>query len=387
MKGIKLNLKNRFATIINFVILTVFAMYLTIISPLLESIRNTYSLSISESGLLFTISFVGFLVFVLIGGMLADRYGKKNVLLFAMSGFTILLFAFSVSPNFIVLCITIFFIGGFGGVIESMTMAAISDLNPQNSIFYVNLSQVFFGIGAVVGPILAGIAVTSGLSWQICYVVLGILSLVLTVVLSTCEIPKVTSNNGFSLIQLKSSLKDIRFLLICICMILYTGSEVGGWGWLCTLLKQKLNFSISKASVAVAVFWIAMTIGRLVCGVLTSHFKMRNIIISLAFCSAIVTLFSSIVTNQFAIWVIIACMGLTYSSQFPLIVSYGNSHSKTSSGTSFAILLGFGSVGSMSVPYFMGIIGSVSTMSISMLLPAVLLFFIGIIFAIFNRNK
>jgi fucose permease len=385
-KGIKLNLKNRFATIVNFAILTVFAMNLTIISPLLESIRNTYSLSISESGLIFTISFVGFLVFVLLGGILADRYGKKIVLLFALSGFTILLFAFSVSPNFIVLCIIIFFIGGFGGVIESMTMAAISDLNPHNSIFYINLSQVFFGIGAIVGPILAGIVVSSGLSWQICYVVLGIFSLALTLVLSACKMPKVTSSNGFSLTQLKYCLKNTRFLLICLCLILYTGSEVGGWGWLCTLLKQKFAFGISQSSVAVAVFWVAMTVGRFVCGTFTSRFKTHNIIICLAFCSAVVTLLSSIVTNQFAIWFVIVFMGLTYSSQFPLIVSYGNSHSKTPSGTSFAILLGFGSVGSMSVPYFMGIIGSLSTMSMAMLLPAVLLFFVGIIFTMFRKE-
>jgi fucose permease len=379
-------MKNRYATIINFALITVIAMNLTIISPLLESIRSTYSLSISKSGLIFTINFVGFVVFVLIGGVLADRFGKKSVLVFSLFAFALLLFVFSVSPNFLVLCIIMFFIGGFGGVIESMTMAAVSDLNPQNPIFYVNLSQVFFGIGAIVGPILAGVAVSSGFGWQKCYVVLGIIALVLTAVFSTCRIPVVKSSSRFSLGSLKYCFKDPRFLLICLCMIFYTGAEVGGWGWLCTLLKQKLGFGVSKASIAVAVFWAAMTVGRLVCGHLTSCFKTRRIIIVLAFCSAFVTFLSCIVTSEVAFWFIIVFMGFFYSSQYPLITFYGNSHSKAPSGTSFAMLMGFGGVGAMIIPYFMGVIGSASTMNAAMLLPAVLLSFIGIIFTSFSKE-
>ncbi|MDR3644857.1 MAG: MFS transporter [Clostridia bacterium] len=379
-------MKNKFATWVNFVILIVIAMNLTIISPLLESIRHSFSLSISQSGLIFTFNFVGFVVFVLIGGMIADRFGKKPVLLSALSAFTLLLFVFPYSPNYPVLCLIMFLIGGFGGIVESMTMAAVSDLNPQNSGFYVNLSQVFFGVGAIVGPILAGLVVSSGLSWRVCYIGLGILSICLTAALVICKIPKAVSDRGFSPADLKYCLKDVRFLLVCVCMLLYTGSEVGGWGWLCTLLKQKYSFGASMSSIAVAVFWGGMTIGRLICGSLTLRFKTRDLIIFLSVGSAVVTALSCFISSNVAIWAIIACMGLTYSSQYPLLVSFGDSHSSVPSGTSFATMMGSGGVGSMIIPYLMGVIGSASTMSAAMLLPAVMLLLIGVIFIAYMKE-
>jgi FHS family glucose/mannose:H+ symporter-like MFS transporter len=383
----KNSISNRISTIVCFLILIVFAMSLTIISPLLESIRKTYSLSISESGLIFTANFMGFVAFVLLGGMLADRHGKKTVLLCAMAGFTLLLFVFPFSPSFLVLCINMFFIGGFGGIIESMTMAMVSDLNIDNPVFYVNLSQVFFGIGAVVGPILAGFAVSSGLSWQRCYIPLSFLALALTVLLAACKVHKVVTKNGLSLSGVKYCFKDMKFLLVCLCMVLYTGSEVGGWGWLCTLLKQKFDFGVSEASISVAVFWIAMTAGRLFCGPLTSRFKLRNIIIFLSFCSAVVTALSILISSKDVIWFVIAAMGLTYSSQYPFLVSFGSSQTKTATGSTFAILMGFGGVGSMIVPYLMGLIGSMATLSMAMILPAALLCVIGIIFTTEERQE
>ena len=39
------------------------------------------------------------------------------------------------------------------------------------------------------------------------------------------------AQTGASIIAL---VRDRRFLLICLCMMLYTGAEVGSWGWMST---------------------------------------------------------------------------------------------------------------------------------------------------------
>lgn len=370
-------------TLSNIIILTIifsFAISLTIISTLLESIRKTYSLGISESGFIFTANFTGFVGFVLIGGYFADRHGKKLILTISTFCFSFLLLLLTFSPNFTVLCILMFLIGGFGGIIESMTMAVISDMNPENSVFYVNLSQVCFGFGAIAGPILAGYAISSSYSWQTCYIALSAVVFILSILLCFCHIPKIIILDSFKPISLSGCFKNRRFMFVCLCMLLYTGSEVGGWGWLCTLLNQKLNFSTSKSSLAVAVFWIAMTAGRFLCGALTSNINLRTLIITLAFSASAITAISCLITNEAVIWVIIVLMGLAYSSQYPFLVSFGSQQTKESTSTSFPMLMGFGGIGCMIVPYLMGIIGSGTSMNLSMLLPAVLLFLIGIIF-------
>lgn len=364
----------------SYLIVFAFAMNLTVISPLLPAISKSFSIGIPESGLIFTTNFIGFVIFVLAGGVLSDKYGKKAVLFVSLVGFTLSIFAFSTSQGLYSACIIMFFLGGFGGIIETLIMALASELHPERPSYYVNLSQVFFGIGAVVGPLMAGLVLSRGLDWRICYIAVGILSLVLTAGFARCRIPRVSGGSGFSLSHIKHITSDKGFILICLCMFLYTGSEVGGWGWLATFLKQSLGFGASKASVAVSAFWLSMTAGRLLCGSLTARFSMRGIIITLSSISAAVTLLSSIVRSEAAIWVVVVAMGLAYSSQFPLIISSGSNASKEYQGTVFSLLVGSGSVGSMTVPLAMGFIGGNLSMGSAMVLPAVMLFAISMIF-------
>lgn len=370
-------------TLSNIIILTIiftFAINLTMISTLLEGMRKTYSLGISQSGFIFTVNFTGFVGFVLIGGYFADRHGKKLILIISTFCFSLLLLLVTFSPNFTVLCILMFLIGGFGGIIESMTMAVLSDMNTKNAVFYVNLSQVCFGVGAIAGPILAGYAISSGYGWQACYAALSVVVFIFSIFLCFCNIPKIIILDSFKPISLFGCFRNSRFMHVCLCMLLYTGSEVGGWGWLCTLLNQKLNFSTSKSSLAVAVFWIAMTAGRFLCGALASNINLRTLIITLAFSSSVLTAVSCLITNEAIIWVIIALIGLAYSSQYPFLISFGSRQTTESTSTSFPMLMGFGGIGCMIVPYLMGIIGSAASMNLSMLLPAVLLLLIGVIF-------
>lgn len=381
-----MKVNRKFATYICCAIMALFAMNLTIISPLLTEISRTFSLGISRSGTLFTAEFTGFVAFILAGGVLADRWGKKTVLSISLAGFTATLFLFPLSPNFYTACIVMILLGGFGGVLESLVSALVADLNPINTSFHVNLSQVFFGIGALTGPAAAGILVSSGISWKVCYFALAAISLALTVIFAALKIANLPKAEKLTPADFKFVFTDVRFLLVCLCMILYTGSEVGGWGWMSTFLKKSMNFSIAKSSAAVAVFWTAMTIGRILCGQLTFRFSLKNLIMVLAFLSAGVTVLTGLVYNEAAIWVIIFAMGVAYSSLYPFIASYGSSHSRAPSGTVFALLVGSGGAGSMTVPYIMGILGEKIDLRVSMILPAVLLFILGLIFMTFKHT-
>lgn len=364
--------------------MAVFAMNLTVISPMLIEISRTFSLNTAQAGVIFTVEFAGFIIFVISGAVFSERWGKKSVLSVSLAGFTVCLFLFSFSPGFISSCIIMFFLGGFGGIIESLITAVISDLNEINTSFYVNLSQVFFGMGAVLGPIAAGLAVSNGASWRSYYQVLGTFSLVISLIFILRKLPIRHKTGNVALADFINLLKERKFLLICLCMFFYTGSEVGGWGWLCTLLKQSMGFSIIKSGIAVAIFWVAMTIGRFLCGPLTLRYSLRKIIMVLAFLSGAVTALSILELNELAVWIVIAAMGFTYSSQFPLIAAYGADYSKASSGNAFSLLIGSGGVGGMLIPYFMGVVGNNTSLRISMFIPTILLVFVGLIFLRFS---
>lgn len=370
----------KFATYTCWGILTVFAMVLTVISPLLGKISETYSMTMAQSGIIFTINFAGFVAFILIGGVLADRWGLKKILSLSLICFSVTLFLFPMASSFYTAAIIIFFMGGFGGIIESNISVLVTELNPDNPTFFLNLTHVFFGVGALISPVAAGVMISSGMHWQTCYYILGVLSTLFTVTFILLKFPPLRKTEGIDWNSFKNLVTDKKFLLLCLCMIFYTGSEVGGWGWMSTFLKSSMNFSTVKASIAVSVFWAAMTVGRFLCASLTLRFRLGRIIIALAASSSLITVLSGIVSNEFLLWAAIAGMGLTYSGQWALIVSYGSEQYKSGSGTVFALLVGSGGLGTTIIPFVMGVVGERINTRVSTIIPGICLLMIAFIF-------
>lgn len=374
-------MNSKFLTGVCYAIMVVFAVTMTMISPLLPAMATSFSLSMAESGFFFTANFLGFVLFILVGGILADRWGKRLVLSAALIGFAVSLLLMPIMPSFTLACLVMLVIGGCGGIIESQIGALVAALNPMRTSYYLNLTQVFFSIGAVIGPVAAGFWLNAGGAWQVSYVISGVLALVLAGVFLLVRAPALSDTDRISRAAFRSLVVDRRFLLICLCMLLYTGAEVGSWGWMSTFLTQVIGFSVVKSSIAVGVFWLAMTVGRYLCGLLTLRFDLRAIIIVLAGLSALVTALSGLVASQPFVWTIIVLMGLTYSSQWPLIVAYGNANYTTSSSTVFALLVGSGGVGTTVIPYAIGVLGEQTSIRIAMVSPAIFLLAIAVIFS------
>ena len=368
----------RYTTYLSYTIMAVFAMVLTIISPLVPEIARSFSLNLAQSGIIFTANFIGFVIFILGGGILADRIGKKPVLIFSMIGFSLGLSLLPLAPNFEIACLVMALIGGCGGVLESQLGAIITALNPVNTSFYMNLSQVFFGFGAIAGPLIAAAAISWGYSWQFCYFILAGLSWLLTLSLLPAQFPAIQDTDKIRWNGFKGLILDPRFLLICFCMFLYTGSEVGGWGWLSTFVKTDLGFSVTQSSLAVGLFWAAMALGRIGCGPFILRYSTRTIVIILAFFSAVVTAFSGSTTGNWS-WLVIFLMGFAYSSIWPLLVAFGGEQYPVYSGTVFALLVGTGGLGSTIIPYLVGIIGQNAGVRIAMISPAVCFLLVALI--------
>lgn len=366
--------------------ITLFAMVLTINSPLLSDISETLHLSLAQSGVLFTANFAGFVCFIMIGGILADRISKKTVLSVAIGGLAVSMLMFPLASDIYTACAIMVLIGGFGGIIESILNAVVAELYPEKAVFYINMTQVFFGIGALLGPLTAGMAVSSGIPWQMCYYVLGILLLFLAAAFIANKFPLSPQGEKITWKGFLNLISDSRFLLICICMFLYTGSEVGGWGWLSTFLKKNLDFSSLSSSMAVGIFWSAVTLGRFLFSYLTGKFSIRQLVIALSFASAAVTFLLGISSNPYSIWILIFLMGFAYSGIWPLIVAYGDSRYDKTKGTIFALLIGSGGVGAATIPLLLGMIAQNTNIHFAIISPALLLLIVGIIFLRFDRN-
>jgi fucose permease len=382
-EGVKMN--NKVTTYLCFGILFMFSIVLTMMSPLLPYISQSFELDITQSGAIFSANFIGFIIFTLAGGIIADRFNKKLVVFIALIGISISLAVLTLADGFYALCIATAFIGGFGGIIESLVSAWIGDLNRERQSFYINLSGVFFGLGALVGPLAVGMALSAGVHWSVCYYFTGGLALLLSAAAWFGKTDVAVASSGISAAGLTAILSNRSFLLACVCMLLYTGSEIGSWGWMCTFLKDNMEFSIVKSSVALGLFWAAMTVGRLIFGFMTLRFDTRDMIIALSGTSAVITLFSGLIQAEVAVWVVVVLMGLSYSAQWNLILAFGGESSRSSTGTAFAVLVASGGVGGMIVPYSMGLLAKGFGMRVAMSSPAILLLIVALVFVRLKR--
>ena len=370
----------------NFLIL-ILAMVLTVVSPLITQIARDFSLDKTQAGLLFTFNSVGFTAFILFGGIAADKFGKKIVLAITTMLMVVSLLLFSIVQNFIMANVVIIFIGGSVGVLESICNAHIAELNPAKKSLYINISQIFFGVGALAGPLLAGLLINAGLTWRNVYQLIGALTLVIGIFFMFVRVPPMphAENEAISVHGFKKLVSNKLLWILCLCMFLYTGSEVGSWGWMSTFMMEKMQFTLVESSLSVGVFWSSMIVGRLICTSLLSRFKTKYFIIVLAFCSAAATAASGFVPGAAAAWAVIVLMGLSYSSIWPLIIAYGSERMKNSSGTIFALMVGSGGIGMSIIPAIMGFLSERISISFSMISPALFFAIVGIVFLFIDR--
>ncbi|MDR1132852.1 MAG: MFS transporter [Synergistaceae bacterium] len=363
------------------------AVCITMIGPTLPQISKEFSFDLSGLGILLTCQFVGFTVFVVASGIASDRIGKKSVVSAALITLTVACFAFSFAAGTLSLCLALLFLGGGMGILETMSNALLADINPDDAVFQVNFLQVFFGIGAILGPIIIGYAYSKGVSWRTVYKSCGALMIFLSLWFVANKLPELPKTEKIKLSYVKDLFFDKRFFMICLCMFFYTGAETSGWGWMSTYTERNLGFSVMEASAAVAVFWIAVTLGRLAISFSIRKFEVRRMIMSLAFLTGIICVIMGAAKERWLVWLVIFLLGLACSSQWGLILSYGTERYRRNSGTVFAMLVASGSVGMSAVPYLTGVVGDLFGMRSALLIPGMLFIMISLAFAVIPRLK
>ncbi len=361
------------------------AVIITTIGPLVNEMEAAFSLQMAESGVLLMAMFIGFTIFTFTGGVLADRFGKKNVLFTFLGIMTCSLLAISFAGSFWTACVLLLAIGGGAGIMESMSNALLSEIGQEKGTFHVNMVQVVFGIGAFAGNALIGLCLSSGIPWRTIYIALAVLGAVSAILTGATRMPKLPPQDKISFHAFRRLFSSPVFIAVCICLLLYTGSEAGAWGWMATFMKENLAFSKLDSSMSVGVFWLAMVAGRLIVTALMRKLKIRTLILILAFPSAAATLGSAFVTTREMGWVVTVLMGFCYSSIWPLLVSYGSERYKQNTGTVFATFIASGGVGMSTIPLLMGMMGQYINIRTAMALPAVFFLAIGILFLFIER--
>ncbi len=139
-------------------------------------ISQDWSLNKSLLGVLLATELVGMTLGSLLLGNLADRIGRRPLILFCITTMAAGMLSAALAPNLTVMIIVRFFTGiGIGGMLASINAMSAEYANKKNRTFAVSMMAVGYPLGAMIGGIFATILL-SYYSWRSVFLLGGTLT-------------------------------------------------------------------------------------------------------------------------------------------------------------------------------------------------------------------
>jgi DHA1 family inner membrane transport protein len=250
--------------------------------PLLaHDVRQQYGFSLADTGLLSTIFTLGLAMAGLPTGYLLARFPRKTVLLLGIgifsTGTALIVFSVGFSDMLIYLAAT--------GIGEAMQLTVMIAIAANYFVGYraaaIGSMNVFFGIGAFLGPILGSILLTTYRSWRAPMIIFGLAGYVMIVVIALTVRPWFTETRRAA--DARTDLSGAPTLVNRNTIILTALSVLGGLvlygftGMYPTFLREGLHYSPKQAGL-VASFYGAGALLSIVGGWLGDRFSPRVVL-------------------------------------------------------------------------------------------------------------
>ena len=251
----------------------------------LPEIRQTFSLTALQAGSLFSVMMLIAAFTSGIAGRLADRIGRKSVLI---TGLTLLAsgFGFAGISGHPLLFFFLLAVTGIGyGFTPPSLYAIMSDLLPNRRGLGASLVSVSYGIGGAIGAVLAS-RITAAFGWRAAFVIVGIIAAV-DMLLQLCWIrdchPRQTAA------QSGSFRNALSWTILLLALAEFVGGSVfwASAAWTPTLLRTAKRLSLQEAGSIMGILSIANMLGSFTLGNLSDMFGRKRVIALSAFPAAV----------------------------------------------------------------------------------------------------
>lgn len=291
--------------------------------------KEGFGLSTEEYGTLFVPMIIASIIVSFFGGVFAEHVGTKRLLLLAgvLNIAAMLLFAstaffsFDNQSVYVVLLLTMTLLGaGFGANITALNPFVFSFF-PEKGSIAVTALHTCLGIGTALGPLLWNGFMSHGKWW------LDPLSIALAYFLlfigAWLFLPTKTAIKDSESTQTTPSQPRIALIPLTIAAFLYGITETTFGNWTTIFLHEGKQLSQAFANQTLAIFWGAVTLGRLATTFLAAVISPKYIYRALPLIIlAGLALISRIDGSQSAI-IALAVAGLGCSAFLPLTISIG----------------------------------------------------------------
>ena len=228
--------------------------------------QQHFALSTTQLGLIVTVSYIGNLVFLLVGGNLSARFAKKRVLQVLMLIWMAALALFALTDSYPVLLVAMALVMGSSTLLNTTMNLITPLLFTAAPGFFVNFLFFTQGIGTSGSQFFLGSMADGFPFWQ--YTNLGLLVLGVAAfgMLLFCPVPEEPAVAPGALPQAEGRLTDRLGVVVPFVLVFgfYFITEHGVMNWLVAYGTTGLEMTQAAASRYLSVFYGGVMLGRLV---------------------------------------------------------------------------------------------------------------------------
>lgn len=237
---------------------------------LLPSLQRQYELSKGAVSYLFFASTFGYLVAAFTSGLLVEWLGRR--LFLTLGGVALLLGnALVVTvPSWYAVLAALLCVGFGIAVVDAGLNTYVASL--PNNTAKLNYLHAFYGVGALIGPLLASTIIGVGLRWNRVYAVLATIALLLALSFASMfrrAQGTQAESHGEQHATGNVMAATLRLPIVWIAavfLLLYVGVEVSIGSWTFSFLTEERGEGVLLAGRLVSSYWGGLTLGRLVLG-------------------------------------------------------------------------------------------------------------------------
>ncbi|AVX21158.1 Predicted arabinose efflux permease, MFS family [Carboxydocella sporoproducens DSM 16521] len=253
-----------------------------VVSPILPAIARDIGVSATAAGLLITSYMIPFGLFQLIFGPLADRYGKKQILTFAMFFFTFATALTAMGRGLADLAFYRALTGIFAASVMPISLALIGDLFPlserQAAIgSFMGISFLGQGISMALGGTIAYWLNWRGVFWVYTVVAAFVTFLFLT---TGKKIPSSKNPESQFLTPYLKLLSTGKSLAVYVIVLLEGMFLLGSFSYLGAFIEDNYHYNYLAIGLLMTFFGIAAVIGGRLSGKLAGKYGRKKILLT-----------------------------------------------------------------------------------------------------------
>jgi fucose permease len=361
-----------------------------LIPSLIRSIKLTFEQTDAGIGFVYFLFALAYAVGSFGGGSLTERLGRRLVLGGAVLVTGLGAAGLGVAPSWVTFMLATLVAGAGAGCVDGGANGLVLDVYREGRGRAMSLLHVSYSVGALVAPLVIGMLVVSGVPWQVVVGGTGVVIAMLALVYVMVPMPSGRRSTAATITRgalsagkgVGRALHAGPLLLLGIAIAAYTASEMGVSNWIVRFLEPT---PLTTATLALSLYWVGLTVGRIVSSVIADRFDhLRFAVVSAFGIAAAVSVAVLVPSLPIAIAAFLAA-GVASGPVFPMIVAIGGDRFPERSAAVGGSLTGMAIIGSTIYPPAMGFMSVTVGLTAAMLGSAAMAFGCVVALVAFSR--